>query len=165
MRTSTPYYILAAICLAAALLTPDAQAQGLRSYDPCACVPPPPPCPCDYNTMPPTGAGQQAAFHSVVYFETDKVTLTEDAKVTLDLAAKALKMMADTVIIRAEGHTDVRGNNDYNEVLSLRRAIRVRDHLVSRGVSLNRIGVIGFGERMPVSTEHRLNRRVEIVTQ
>lgn len=70
----------------------------------------------------------------------------------------------------AEGHTDATGDEDFNERLARARAEAVRDGLVARGIDPRRIGVAGYGERLPVADNatapgRALNRRVEIVIE
>jgi outer membrane protein OmpA-like peptidoglycan-associated protein len=67
-----------------------------------------------------------------------------------------------------EGHTDNVGSDVTNNELSLRRAISVRDYLMSLGVPASSIEVQGHGPKRPVadntSADGRArNRRVEIV--
>ena len=67
-----------------------------------------------------------------------------------------------------EGHTDNVGSDATNSELSLRRAISVREYLVSLGVPAASFEVEGFGPYRPVAdnttAEGRArNRRVEIV--
>lgn len=62
------------------------------------------------------------------------------------------------------GHTDSKGSDAYNDDLSLRRAVSVRNKLVEFGLAPSRIiGVYGEGERNPVDTndtaEGRANNR------
>lgn len=70
-----------------------------------------------------------------------------------------------------EGHTDSKGNNDYNKKLSQRRADSVRNLLIQNGVSANQIKAIGFGEEKLLITpeesdiDYARNRRVEIKVQ
>src|SRR5262245_25647877 len=69
---------------------------------------------------------------------------------------------------RIEGHTDNVGSDLANSELSLRRAISVRDYLISLGVPASSIDVEGYGPNRPVAdnatTDGRArNRRVEIV--
>ncbi|MFZ0640589.1 MAG: OmpA family protein [Candidatus Acidiferrales bacterium] len=45
----------------------------------------------------------------------------------------------DTAKLTVVGHADVRGSSPYNEALSQRRADRVRDYLVSQGISADKI--------------------------
>lgn len=49
------------------------------------------------------------------------------------------------------GHSDAGGNDRVNQRVSLERAEAVRDWLVERGVSADRITVIAFGEQNPVA--------------
>jgi outer membrane protein OmpA-like peptidoglycan-associated protein len=69
-----------------------------------------------------------------------------------------------------EGHTDSQGTVSGNQDLSQRRAQVVRDYLVSRGISADRLTSQGFGSTRSIadnaSAEGRAdNRRVEIVVQ
>lgn len=70
--------------------------------------------------------------------------------------------------VQIEGYTDSIGSSEYNENLSLRRALAVQQALVNRGISTNRISVRGYGEQFPVASNEteagrQRNRRVEIV--
>jgi outer membrane protein OmpA-like peptidoglycan-associated protein len=67
-----------------------------------------------------------------------------------------------------KGHTDSTGSVESNLRLSEQRADAIRDLLVARGVSADRIATRGYGMQYPVvanDTESRRqqNRRVEIV--
>ena len=67
-----------------------------------------------------------------------------------------------------EGHTDNVGGAAMNQELSLKRAMTVRDYLISQGVPASRIDVAGLGLSAPIgdntTTDGRArNRRVEIV--
>jgi outer membrane protein OmpA-like peptidoglycan-associated protein len=69
--------------------------------------------------------------------------------------------------ILVKGHTDSTGSERYNQELSERRAKSVMNYFISRGVSVQRITAIGFGETMPVASNETTggreqNRRVEI---
>jgi len=65
------------------------------------------------------------------------------------------------------GHTDATGTDAINDPLSLNRANSVRDYLVARGVTAQRIATAGRGSREPVADNasdagRAKNRRVEI---
>ncbi|WP_375752516.1 outer membrane beta-barrel protein [Vibrio sp. HN007] len=65
------------------------------------------------------------------------------------------------------GHTDSRGSEEYNQVLSEKRAQSVADYLVSQGIEESRLTVVGAGESQPKASndtaEGRMeNRRVEV---
>ena len=65
------------------------------------------------------------------------------------------------------GHTDARGSEEYNKLLSERRARSVREHLITTyGIAPERTVSLGFGERQladPANPESGVNRRVEVV--
>lgn len=65
------------------------------------------------------------------------------------------------------GHADQRGDADYNQQLSERRASSVAGALINQGVNADRFYVAGMGERAPLCTSnddgcYARNRRVEI---
>ena len=72
-----------------------------------------------------------------------------------------------TVKVELHGHTDSIGSDAYNQALSDKRANAVRDYLVSKGISANRLNAIGKGELDPVASNETpegraQNRRVEL---
>lgn len=88
-------------------------------------------------------------------------------------AIEEVSKLADILVkypedrIRVEGHTDSKGNQSKNEVLSSRRAEAVKNVLIGRGVKENQIMVLGMGQTQPIadnktSEGRALNRRVEL---
>jgi len=68
--------------------------------------------------------------------------------------------------IQIEGHTDSRGNSEYNQTLSQQRAQSVVDYLATNGIDSSRLTAIGFGEEIPIADNEneegrQLNRRIE----
>ena len=68
---------------------------------------------------------------------------------------------------KIEGHTDNRGDDNYNLDLSNRRARSVFNYLTSKGIVSGRLSSKGFGEAKPAKTNdtdegRQYNRRVEI---
>ena len=103
-----------------------------------------------------------------VLFASGKYALLNTAKTKLDQVAEALKSQSPNKRMVVEGHTDSMGSDATNQPLSLSRATAVRDYLVSRGVSPERISAVGMGSSRAIldntSAENRANnRRVEIV--
>jgi outer membrane protein OmpA-like peptidoglycan-associated protein len=87
-------------------------------------------------------------------------------KPRLDLIAQALQQIPDRSLL-VEGHTAAVGSTDGDLELSLERAKRMVDELVSRGISADRFIYKGWGSAKPVAdnaTEEgrSRNRRVEI---
>ena len=88
-----------------------------------------------------------------VYFEFDRYELRADARATLDANATWLKEHP-SVRVQIEGHCDERGTNEYNMGLAAKRAEAARDYLVSVGIAGHRFSAVGYGEELPVCTEH-----------
>ena len=68
--------------------------------------------------------------------------------------------------VEIRGHTDLAGEESYNQALSERRARSVREFLLRQGVGESRLRAIGFGERQPIADSdtddgRARNRRVE----
>ena len=103
-----------------------------------------------------------ATFRSETLFDFNSFTLKPGAHSELARVADVLVKYPYTSI-RVEGHTDATGSEQYNQILSEKRADAVKRALVQRGVSARRIQVIGFGESQPISSSNAMNRRVNIV--
>jgi outer membrane protein OmpA-like peptidoglycan-associated protein len=102
-----------------------------------------------------------------VLFATGKHELLPIAQSKLNDVAKALKDQGYKAIV-VEGHTDSRGSDENNMKLSQRRADSVRSHLITQGITADKITAVGWGESRPVAdndtAEGRANnRRVELV--
>jgi outer membrane protein OmpA-like peptidoglycan-associated protein len=108
--------------------------------------------------------GRPVSFYLYFLRDTDQFTPESQQVVTQIFAEIARRPAPEIVII---GHTDRVGSVQYNDTLSLRRAERVRDELVKRGIPKARILVAGRGAREPEVTtpagvSEPRNRRVEI---
>jgi outer membrane protein OmpA-like peptidoglycan-associated protein len=79
-----------------------------------------------------------------VHFDFDRYTLRPEATRVLDEAVAALRDNP-TLRVEIEGHTCSIGTAEYNLALGDRRANAVRDYLVSRGVSADRLHTISYG--------------------
>ncbi|PWU03472.1 MAG: hypothetical protein C5B52_03220 [Bacteroidetes bacterium] len=100
-----------------------------------------------------------------VFFDFDKYDLRPESFVELDRVVKLLSENP-TIEIEMSAHTDSKGSDDYNFVLSDNRAKSVREYIISKGIAPERIVSHGYGETMPVATNEtdegrQLNRRVE----
>lgn len=88
-----------------------------------------------------------------IYFGFDQTNLDytafgSQAQVELDLLAELLKEYP-TLVIELGGHTDRRGANSYNLELSANRAFIAKQYLVDKGISEERIKMVGYGEDQP----------------
>jgi peptidoglycan-associated lipoprotein len=102
-----------------------------------------------------------------VYFDFDRYSLRPEATRVLDEAIAAMKENA-TLRVEIEGHTCSIGTAEYNLALGDRRANAVKDYLVSRGVTADRLRTVSYGEEKPKydnsrEETRRLNRRAALV--
>lgn len=86
----------------------------------------------------------------------------------LDKLAAAVKSENYTLSLR--GHADAVGKYKYNWVLSDKRALIVKNYLVSKGVNEDKIVTTPFGSTVPIASNatpegRQKNRRVEISIQ
>ncbi len=129
--------------------------------------PPPPPPPVDewevYETNTPIELGN-------IYYDYDKANILLEAEEDLTVLLELMNKYSD-MVIELSSHTDARGKAPYNQQLSQRRAQSATDWLVERGVAIERIKPVGYGEEQIRNecTEgvkcdddtHRYNRRTE----
>ncbi|MDR3421949.1 MAG: peptidoglycan-associated lipoprotein Pal [Xanthobacteraceae bacterium] len=85
-----------------------------------------------------------------VFFDTDSSELSQQARATLDKQAQWLSQYNRYSFI-IEGHADERGTREYNIALGARRAQTVREYLISRGVTAQRMRTISYGKERPVA--------------
>ena len=82
------------------------------------------------------------------YFDFDRYSLRPEATRVLDEAIAAMRENA-TLRVEIEGHTCNIGTAEYNLALGDRRANAVKDYLVSRGVTADRLRTVSYGEERP----------------
>ncbi|HLF50945.1 OmpA family protein [Flavobacterium sp.] len=106
-----------------------------------------------------------------ILFDYDKHNIRDDAKVHLNKLVAKLKQYPQ-INIKIGSHSDNRGSDEYNQILSQQRATSTKNYIVENGINKNRITAIGFGEASPkvdctthecTEAEHQINRRSEFV--
>ena len=110
-----------------------------------------------------------------VQYRLAKWDLLENSKDSLDYLFDIL-VDNPTIIIELQAHTDSRGSDADNQVLSQKRAQSCVDYLISKGIPTDRMVAHGYGEtrlklsddqiaKMPTKAEkeaaHQKNRRTE----
>ncbi len=88
-----------------------------------------------------------------VHFDFDKAVVKASDIPHVEAVATQLKGMAGRAV-RIEGHCDERGTEEYNRSLGERRALAVREKLISLGVAADMIDTISFGEDRPDDPGH-----------
>ena len=107
-----------------------------------------------------------------IYYDFDKWAIRPEAANTLDKLAVFLKDNPG-ITVELGSHTDARGSDDYNLLLSDKRAASAVGYLLEQqGIDTEKITSKGYGETALVNrcddgqscseTEHQMNRRTEI---
>ena len=101
----------------------------------------------------------------IIYFDFDEAVLSNVSINTLKNFIKKHNTEITKYII--VGHTDTRGTKEYNNKLSLKRAITIKDNLINQGINDENITLLGKGEELlavptPDEVAHPANRRAEI---
>lgn len=104
------------------------------------------------------------AYHGV-FFDFDKSVIKPEYYDLFDNAVLVMEANPN-LQVQIEGHTDSIGSESYNQKLSERRAKAVKDFIVGKGISADRMTTVGFGESHPIKDNHfeegrSYNRRVE----
>lgn len=102
-------------------------------------------------------------------FEFDNAEMVPEVQKSIAELAEFIRKDTKWVFLRIDGHTDAIGSVKYNMDLSLKRAITIANHLITReGIDPARIFVRGMGKSVPIADNatdegRRLNRRFELV--
>lgn len=106
-----------------------------------------------------------------IYYKFDSSNINVIAKQQLDQLGEIMKLNPK-IHIELSSHTDSWGTDEYNMELSQRRATSAVQHLISVGVSAERMSSVGLGETKLLNRciepedcpdeLHALNRRTEI---
>jgi outer membrane protein OmpA-like peptidoglycan-associated protein len=107
-----------------------------------------------------------------VYYNVNSADITVDSKQILDDIVKSLqenKILKVSII----SHTDSKGDDNSNLLLSEKRAKNVLDYFISKGIEKSRLSSKGMGESKVINRckngvdcseeEHKLNRRTEFI--
>jgi outer membrane protein OmpA-like peptidoglycan-associated protein len=104
-----------------------------------------------------------------VKFERGSGYLTEESKVRLDKTAEVIKKYSNFNFKYAiHGHTDNQGQEKFNIRLSAKRAEKVKEHLILKGVPADILETKGVGSAEPIADNNTeegrsKNRRVEFI--
>ncbi|MBD3585786.1 OmpA family protein [Salinimonas sp. HHU 13199] len=104
-----------------------------------------------------------------ITFATDSAAINGQFNPVLSDVAKVINEYEKTVLM-IKGHTDDTGSEQYNQSLSERRAMSVKNLLTSFNVNPKRITTVGMGEYQPKvantsASNRQQNRRVELQIQ
>jgi outer membrane protein OmpA-like peptidoglycan-associated protein len=102
-----------------------------------------------------------------IFFDYDQVAIRPDAVPVLETKLRWLQANP-RLVLRIEGHADDRGQDEYNISLSQRRAAETQQWFINRGLSADRLPIVGYGEEYPLCLQdpmtdacHQMNRRAD----
>jgi outer membrane protein OmpA-like peptidoglycan-associated protein len=103
-----------------------------------------------------------------VLFDFERSRVKSSARPVLHAIVQLVLLHPEWTRVRIEGHADARGDTAFNQELSERRAVNVREALVALGVPAGIIDSAGYGATRPRDTRetelgYQRNRRVEFV--
>lgn len=104
---------------------------------------------------------------TTIYFDFDKYDIRQDMKDYVRANADYIKQHNIKSIV-LQGNTDEFGGDEYNMALGQKRALAVKNALVSQGLPKNMFKTISFGAHKPVCKEkttdcYAKNRRTDLV--
>lgn len=112
---------------------------------------------------------QELDHKTILYFQNKATHFDEDSTINSYLTKLTSKLLTSKdTIITIVGHTDDKGLDETNLLLSYQRAQDVQTYLIAKGVPITKIKVEGKGEKEPIVLDTTLearnkNRRVEIL--
>ena len=100
-----------------------------------------------------------------VHFDVNKASLRPASFKALDNLAYVLKIKKD-LKVEIAGHTDSDGDDLENMKLSQARAESVINYLITKGIAIDRLVAVGYGETEPIADNNTVagkqeNRRTE----
>ncbi|MES2241087.1 MAG: DUF5723 family protein [Bacteroidota bacterium] len=106
-------------------------------------------------------------FSKSILFDTSKATIKVESNAKLEEIVKVMNEYSNANF-KLEGHTDSTGNKAKNLQLSKDRAAAVKDYLIAKGISADRLSSEGYGIDKPIASNKTVagraeNRRVEII--
>lgn len=90
-----------------------------------------------------------------IFYDFARWDLRPESMVSLDNLVETLNDNPN-ITIELRSHTDSRGTEEDNNILSQRRAQSVVDYLISRGISADRLEAKGYGETEPKVVDEKI---------
>jgi len=106
------------------------------------------------------------SLQATTLYDSNSSYIRTEAYPLLDEVASILEKNPE-MEVEVQGHTDNTGSAKYNQWLSEKRAQKVKDYLVSKGIDSSRLEAKGYGLTQPVASNateegRAQNRRVEL---
>ena len=98
------------------------------------------------------------AYGGKVFFDFNKSEIKSEADPLLKEAVNILEENPE-MRVEIQGHTDSKGPEAYNQMLSKKRAMAVKAYLEKQGIDSDRLEVKGYGESDPIASNDNANGR------
>ena len=113
----------------------------------------------------PISAGEKVILRNVFY-AFDSYEVQSESEAELGIVIEFMNLNPN-IKIEISGHTDNVGNDQYNQLLSEKRARSVVDYLAAKGIHTDRLSFKGYGSSMPIAANdteegRSTNRRTEL---
>ena len=97
-----------------------------------------------------------------VFYEFGRWELTQASEAELQ---KLVKLLNDNpnITIELSAHTDLVGNESFNQELSQKRAQSCCDYLIRNGIEKERLTPVGYGKSKPVVCDKALNKQYPFI--
>ena len=106
---------------------------------------------------------------ALINFDFNSAEIRPDSFPLLNEFGKALNGGLGGIAVRIAGHSDHKGPIQYNQILSEKRALSVKNYLQTQhGINPNRVEIKGFGDTRPIASNDSVegrqkNRLVEFI--
>jgi outer membrane protein OmpA-like peptidoglycan-associated protein len=103
--------------------------------------------------------------HEKIEFEFESTHLTEASEILLNELVKLLNQYP-AALIEIAGHSDARGNPQFNQKLSQHRAEIILEYIYKQGIERHQLTAMGYGDSKPLIADaktpeqHQTNRRI-----
>ena len=97
-----------------------------------------------------------------IFYEFGRWELTQASEKEMDGLVKLLNDNPN-ITIELSAHTDMKGNEEFNQELSQKRAQACCDYLIKKGIEKERLTPVGYGKSKPVVADKALNKQYPFI--
>lgn len=97
-----------------------------------------------------------------IFYEFGRWELTQASEKEMDALIKLLNDNPN-ITIELSAHTDMKGNEEFNQELSQKRAQACCDYLIKKGIEKERLTPVGYGKSKPVIADKALNKQYPFI--
>lgn len=95
-----------------------------------------------------------------IFYDLDKASLRPESATALDKLV-ALLNENPHITIELSANCDYRGNDEYNKILSQKRAETVVKYLINKGIAADRLTAVGYGKENPKTIKRKLTEKYD----